>query len=141
MAKQVKLNISANQPLTIIGIVSVENDLKLSWAINQLLDIQLTQSNMLTIQQSKTGNKLEFPLFQFEDDKHLLKFSLLANRYKLNYFFDELKNIDFTLIIRGELDFENKAEILLRLKTSPEITSLLLIDSNSLRKKENLDFF
>lgn len=141
MAKQIKLNISADIPITIIGIVSVESDLKLSWAINHLLDIQLTQSKMLAIQQPKTGKSIEFPLFQFDDDYHLLKYSLLGNRYKSNYFFDELKNIDFMLIVRGELEFENKAEILLRLKTSPEITALLLIDPVSLRRKDKLDFF
>jgi hypothetical protein len=141
LAKQIKLNISADQPLTIIGIVSVENDLKLSWAINQLLGIQLTQAKMLTVQQSKTGKTIEFPLFQFDDDYHFLKYNLLSNRYKSNYFFNELKNIDFLLIIRGELDFEHKAEILLRLKTSVEITSMLIIDPNSVRKKDKLDFF
>jgi hypothetical protein len=141
LAKQIKLNISADIPITIIGIVSVESDLKLSWAINHLLDIQLTQSKMLAIQQPKTGKSIEFPLFQFDDDYHLLKYSLLGNRYKSNYFFDELKNIDFMLIVRGELEFENKAEILLRLKTSPEITALLLIDPVSLRRKDKLDFF
>jgi hypothetical protein len=141
LAKQIKLNISADIPITIIGIVSVESDLKLSWAIKHLLDIQLTQSKMLAIQQPKTGKSIEFPLFQFDDDYHLLKYSLLGNRYKSNYFFDELKNIDFMLIVRGELEFENKAEILLRLKTSPEITALLLIDPVSLRRKDKLDFF
>jgi hypothetical protein len=141
LGKQIKLNISADLPLTIIGIVSVESDLKLSWSINQLLDIQLTQAKMIAIQQSKTGKTLEFPLFQFDDETHLLKYNLLANRYKSNYFFEELKNIDYLLIIRGDLDFENKAEILLKLKTSTEITSLLIIDSNSLRKKEKLELF
>lgn len=141
MAKSIKLNSTTDIPLLILGIISTNNILKLSWVLNHLLNIRLSQSLNLNLNYTKTNNILEFSLFQFEDENLHLKFSLLENRVKSFFYFDELRNIDYLFFIRGEFDIHFRDSTLLTLKKSSEIISLLSIDSEMLRQKGKLEHF
>jgi hypothetical protein len=141
LAKSIKLNNSFEVPLLIFGIISTENILKLTWLINQLLNIRLSQTTGLMFNDSKSNHSHENSLFQFEDEKLHLKYSLLNNRIKANFYFNELKNIDHLLFIRGEVDSNFKESVLLALKNSADITSVLSINPKNLKLKGKLEQF
>ncbi len=125
----------------IFGIVSSESILKLSWEINNLLHISLSQSEKLVFSKPKTRNSFEYRLFQFDDEAQLLKYSLLENRAGSVYYFDEFQNIDYILFIRGEIDSNIKETVLQMPKKNHGIISVLLISQNIIKKKNRLDLF
>lgn len=141
MAKNIKLRSSFDCPLLILGIVSVENILKLSWAINQSLRISLSQSEKLILNKIKTGNVHEFSFFHFEDDLQQIKYSLIENRSAAVYYFEELRNIDYLFFIRGEINVNIKETVLQNFKKNTDITSVLIIDSKVIKRKEKLELF
>jgi hypothetical protein len=141
LAKRIKLKNSLEYPLVIFGIVSSENILKLTWGINQLLNIRLSQVTDTIFNETKTSYSHEFSLFQFEDENLHLKFSLLNNRIKANFYFSELRNIDHIFFIRGEIDIKFKESVLQALKKSSDITSVLAINPENLKLKGKIEHF
>jgi len=141
LAKSIKLDNPVDSPLIVFGIVSSENILKLSWVINQLLNIRLSQSAGLQFNETKTNHPVEFSLFQYEVENAHLKYSLIENRIKGTYCFNEFRNIDFLLFVRGETDIKLKDWILQTLRKSAEITSILLIGSEKFKLKKSIEHF
>jgi hypothetical protein len=141
LAKHLKLQYTDLQPVQIIGIVSSANHLKLSWAINQSFEIQLSEKENITITNSKTGQTFEHSLFQFENESNLLKYSLVQNKISGITFFDDLKNIDYLFVIKGELGDYEKDFIFQTLRKTPDIATFISINIDSLKKKERLELF
>jgi hypothetical protein len=139
--KPVKLKIQPDFSLTVLGIISAENDLKLTWLINRLLNICLSKSVILNKQVIKTNQTQEFSLFQFEDEIQVLRYSLLKNKVKQLSYFEEFKNIDYILIIRGEMNESQKNNIYQKIKSSNEISSLIAIDTFLFKNQEKLEIF
>ena len=141
MAKQVKLQYTDNHKVILFGLVTIENDLKLSWFLNQTFRIQLSRSENAVIT-AKTGQDIEYSLYRYENESIHLRYSLLANKSCRNSFFEELKNIDFLFILKGEgLDTEFEKQIQSKLRQIPNITATILISTNTLKRKERLESF
>jgi len=139
--KPVKLKIKSDLSLSILGIISTETDLKLTWTINKILNIRLSKSESIKKQEFKTNQTREFSLFQFDDESHLIKYSLLKNKEKHSSCFEEFKNVDYIIFIRGELNKSYKEQIYLKLKNSSEFSSLILIEPYLFKNKEKLELF
>lgn len=141
MAKQVKLQYTDNQKVILLGLVTIESDLKLSWVLNQTFGIQLSRSENAVIT-AKTGLDIEFSLYRYENENIHLRYSLLANKSGRSSFFEELKNIDFLFILKGEgLDNEFEKQIQSKLRQIPNITATILISTTTLKRKERLESF
>jgi hypothetical protein len=141
LAKSIKLNSSIDVPLLILGIVTPENILKLTWGINHLLNIRLSQSTGLKIRNVKTSQIHEFSLFQFEDENKHLKYSLLENRTKAGFYFNELRNIDHLFFIRGEIDNKFIESVIQVLKNSDEISAVMNINPGNPKLKGKMEHF
>lgn len=141
MAKNIKLKVKTEYQLTILGIVSAESILKLSWAINHSLHIQLSQSNNLVQAKKNTNQIIEFSFYQFEDEILMIKYSLVKNRMGTFCYFDELRNVDYIFFIHGETDSKFRESVLQLLKQTPEINSMLAIDSSKLKLKDKIELF
>ena len=141
MAKQVKLQYTDNQKIILFGLVTIESDLKLSWVLNQTFGIQLSRSENAVIV-GKTGQNIEFSLYRCENENNHLRYSLLANKSDRSSYFDELKNIDFLFILKGEgLDHELEKQIQIILRQIQNITATILISPTTLKRKERLESF
>ena len=141
MAKQVKLQYTDNQKIILFGLVTIESDLKLSWVLNQTFGIQLSRSENAVLT-SKTGQDVEFSLYRYENENIHLRYSLLANKSDRASFFDELKNIDYLFILKGDgLENEFEKQIQTKLRQIPNITATILISQATLKRKERLESF
>ena len=139
MAKHLKLQYSENLAVYIIGIVSSANHLKLSWALNQALNIQLSVKDKVALTNSKTGNNTEHTLFQYENESCSLKYSLISNKVGSIYFIDELKNIDYLFIIKGEPNSSEKEQMNQTLRNISEIATFINIQQGTIKKRERLE--
>jgi hypothetical protein len=102
--KTVKLKIGDQPHYTIMGISSHENDYRLVWALNEQLKMQFIRTGNLTVHDPKIKADLEFSRYIFTDEERYLKYELLANRCDNGFLFPEIKNVDYLLLITGELN-------------------------------------
>ena len=139
MAKSRNILVKNELPILIIGIVSSESDLKLSWGINKLLSIRIARTDNITLVVS--GQNSEFPLYQYSSESENVTYSLLQNRYAHNFYFDELKNVDYLFIIRGEEPDSNSTNLIQKLRSMNGINSVLIVPYSTIKKKDKLDIF
>ena len=139
MAKSRNILVKNELPILIIGIVSSESDLKLSWGINKLLSIRIARTDNITLVVS--GQNSEFPLYQYSSESENVTYSLLQNRFAHNFYFDELKNVDYVFIIRGEEPDSNSADLIQKLRSMNGINSVLIVPYSTIKKKDKLDIF
>lgn len=135
--KKVKLHTHNNKPTIIFGIISAENELKVTWSINNTLSIQLVKKENLSIN-TKAGI-IHYSCFKYENELSEISYELVNNKNSTSRFLEELKNVDYLLIIRGEIQENIKLQHHKDLKTSEFLTSVIEIPIESIRKKDILD--
>ena len=119
MVKRVKLDIKP-EAFSIVGISSHENDYRLSWSINEQMNLSFAQNNSL-----ETGEGKEFSCFVHEDDDQTVM--LVSNRCENGFLLEKYKNFDFFLKFYPELDESKTSEWLRNLKKVPLISAVLSI--------------
>jgi hypothetical protein len=101
--KTVKLRIESQPHYNIVGISSHENDYRLVWSMNEQLKMQFIRTTNLTVYDPKVEADLEFSRYIFNDEERYLKYEMLSNRCDNGFLFPEIKNVDYLLLITGEL--------------------------------------
>ena len=86
----------------VICIASHQNHYRLSWAINQALNIQLQQSDDLLIKNNKANIEQNFSKYSFQDKTLSVTYHLIANKGEQGYLLKDMPNIDFYLKIEGD---------------------------------------
>lgn len=136
MTKKFKLDYNPEYDFLLLGIVSWERDYRLSWEINEIMHLDLERVDDHIVKHRKSGNELHFSCFIYNDDNTYLNYRLLSNRSDKGSLIEDLKNIDYLLVISGEysdhigLDLREK---LLKLET---VQSCFVIDPEKIRNSE-----
>jgi hypothetical protein len=131
--KVVKLQISENNSITLIGISSHENDYRLVWAMNNAFSFQFSRIENLVIFNQKLNNDLEFSRFIFTDEDKYLTYHLISNRCPDGFLFPEIKNLDYLLQITGEVDSKQLAVMLKELKKVDIVSATFMINLKQLK--------
>ena len=98
-----KLSVDIHSEFHVWGISSHENDYRLSWAINTNLNLNLSKSSNLEIVNTKTQEIQEFNVFMYNDEDSQCRYDLVSNRCHDGFLLPEYKNVDYFLIINGEI--------------------------------------
>ena len=122
----------------LIGISSHENDYRLSWAINNKLNIELNKTSDLEILNRKFSERQNFSLYSYEDEDTFIKYNLVSNTCDNGFLIEEMKNIDFFLQIFGEVPDSFVENLNHGLKSIDVITASFIIDPNDLKSKSKL---
>ena len=133
-----KLSIKEVFDFKLIGISSHENDYRVSWAINQYLNFNLTKTDNHIAFNEKKGEKQEFSLFIFEDEDNFLKYILVSNRCDDGFLLQELKNIDFFLQVHGDYSIKEFEGLVDKLRGIDIILTTIIIDPNKLKSRKSL---
>jgi hypothetical protein len=137
LSKQVKYKIQQEVPINIFGIITSESDLKVSWAINKALKLKLSRTDNIMPFENTLNLSTGFANFSFDfDQKH---YSLIANKANNTYLFEEFKNLDFLLIIKGELDSNENLQILLNIRNFKEFSSCIELNANLVKRQGKFD--
>jgi len=81
----------------LVGISSHENDYRVSWAINNNLDMTLKRSGSLEVYNPRISQNQEFSVYQYTDQDTLLHYYLISNRCDNGFLLEEMSNIDYIL--------------------------------------------
>lgn len=157
------LNIEYDYDFVLIGISSHEKDYRLCWALNNVLELELTKAESLEIKAKKQNNPSFFSLFQYENTDEFREYFILANTSENRQLADkehtlfntstqetvttdsgilipEHRQIDYFLIIRGEMDDDTIDQLVSRLKAIDLVLTAVRIDVSNLKSKQNLLF-
>lgn len=138
MSKAIKLNIKPTFDFLLIGIVSSEPIYKLSFLINDMLQIQLKESDQIKNYHQKRNVYQAFELFTYINSETEERIDLIHNKGAQGFLIEEQKQVDFWLKIEnGSLE---STKIIAALKTLKNISLVLEIKPDSLKSKNNFLF-
>ena len=138
--KTKKLKYKPEFEFELIGISTIEDDYKISWVINKCLDIKLQRDDNLEIKNEKKSTVQSFNVFKGFFPGTGDKIKLVANKSSEGFLIEELKNIDFFLVIYSDKEKSPVKIIIKELKSNSAVNIALIIDLNKVKSKEKLLF-
>ncbi len=133
-----KLEYKENFDFLLFGLSSHENDYRLVWKINQDFSLKLERGENHKLISKKTGQEIEFALYSYDDEDTFYLYYLIANRSDQGILLEELKNIDYLILIQGECTEAFANSFRNRLKKVENVQGVFKIDPASLKNRENL---
>jgi hypothetical protein len=124
----------------LFGLSSHENDYRLVWKINQDFSFNFERGKSHKIISKKNGEELEFPLYSYDDEDTFYLYYFIANKSEHGVLLEELKNIDYLILVQGEFTDAFSNGFHNRLKKVETIQGVFKIDPSSLKNRENLVF-
>ena len=122
----------------LFGISSHENDYRLSWAINENLGFRFAKTENYISYNQRLNATQEFSAYCFTEDERANTYRLISNRCENGFLLDELKNIDFLLLIDPTDSAFQAIELMSRIKTIPFVSAIFAIEMNSLKNRKRL---
>ena len=133
-----KLSLEPGQSLALLGISSHENDYRLSWSMNENLGYKLVKTDNYRSFHPRLNVYQDFSAYRYIEDEYSTSFRLIANRCENGFLLDELKNIDYLLLIEPNDPSFNVNELMAQVRLVPFISAVFAIDLNSLKNKKRL---
>jgi len=129
--KKYKLNIAGNVPLSLFGILTDESDIKLSWLINQSLQIKLSRDEDLNWLSRELPNPLAFPAYSDPSCRYGTV-RLLKNRTLDGLWIKGYKQVDYLFMVMSAIDHKNHQELIEKLQATDNIRGVYSLDPGPL---------
>ena len=137
--KQLKLNVQPEEKKIVIGISCHENDYRISWALNDKIQLCLKRSDNHRLIETKSGLEQEFALYSYFSDEPVLYY-LVSNISEKGFLIDEYKNIDFLFVIVGEISQSKLNTLLQQIKEIEIVSTAFLLSLKKNTSKNRLHF-
>ena len=138
MIKKIKLDYIPDFNFLLLAIVSYEKDYKLVWDINNSLNFDFEKESDYRVFNRKSKVETEFPSFVYRNTSQYIDYRLLVNKTNEGILLEELKNIDFLMVIKGDY-FEGYDKIIqMKLQKLDTVQSTFIIDIKTIKDKEHL---
>lgn len=157
------LKIEYDYDFVLIGISSHEKDYRLCWALNNVLELELTKTESLEIKSKKEETPSFFSLFKYENEAEFKEYFVLSNLSENKHsvlkedtlfnksskesssaekdiLIPEHRQMNYFFIIRGEITDSEAEKFIKRIKSIDMILTAVQIQPNELRSKANLIF-
>ena len=122
----------------LIGIVSSENDYRLSWTLNNTYGLQLSKRQNLEVFHKRLDDKQEFSQFQYYDENGLILYRLISNRSETGYLMEEMTNVDYIFQISGDLESGLTDQLVRKLNALDDIALAFKIDPAGVKSAHKL---
>ena len=136
MKKTLDFDYEDHLDFDLMGMVCAYKDFRLCFEINKILGIELCKAEDLEMKKEKRGSASLFSLYNFGNADHE-QFIVIANKGSNGYFINELKHIDYFLLIRDLAPFNSLDTIIERIKQISIITSITLLEASDYKSSEN----
>ena len=134
----VKLNIDHSEDFFLWGVLSSYGGHKLCWEMNKALDLTLTRQDDIVLVRRPEAEDAFFNYYSFADEENFLMTELIRNKCNGEFYMRELRNFDFLLMVKGEIDFFEAESFTARLKKLDSIRSVMAIDLDKIKNHEHL---
>lgn len=119
------------------GIVSPENDYKFVWTLINVLKMDFNRFD--DIECPRISENVSFSIFGNQDNCDNSYIMILANKNENNYFIEELKNIDYLLMLQKDALLD-VTDITAKIRKIENVVGVYKIDVNTLKNKDRLFF-
>ncbi len=133
-----KLKYLPEYDFVVIGITSDERDYKLIWEINNALGWNLERQDNYRWYNKSTETEFEFSLFTFTDPDSYIHYKLISNKHDGFTLLEELKNIDYLLLIYDEPGMKQFAALSDKIRKINVVRAIFHIDISRYKSKERL---
>ncbi len=131
-AKKFKLDVSDKMPIGLIGILSDENDLKLSWLLNKNLQVNLSRDEDLNWLSRELPNPLAFPVYSDPVSK-FGPLRLLKNRTLEGLWIKGFKQVDYLFLLMKKTSREEYEGLLDKIQKISGIRGVYILDPSPLQ--------
>jgi len=130
-----RLTVEYDFDFCLIGIVCSEKDFRLCWMLNNQLGLKLAKT------EEHTSGAGIHSLFSFADEAVMREYHLVANKTDTGkLLLEEHQHTDYFMIVKGEIDNEEKKYFAEHIKKLNSVSTSYLIDVEALKSKQNLIF-
>jgi hypothetical protein len=138
--KTKKLKYTPDYSFKLIGISSSEEDYKLSWWLAKTLNAEFGKSPDLQFVDARFSEFQVFSVFENLDKDNNLDIRLVSNKGNMGYLIEELKNIDFFILVFEDEDSDTASELTKNLKSSVNVSAVFNLKPENLKSKDKLLF-
>ncbi|HOZ30878.1 MAG TPA: IPExxxVDY family protein [Bacteroidales bacterium] len=138
--KTKKLKYTPEFNFALVGISSSDDDYKLSWHLSEVLLKEFVRCDDLEIRDSRFSEFLFFSIYEIVDHIENENIRIVSNKAKGGFLIDELKNIDYFILI---YDYENLGfidDLINKLKAINSISAVFRLNPGNLKSREKLLF-
>lgn len=132
------LEIEEDFEFYMLGICSHIKDYRLSWELNQKLEINLKKSPDLEI--LSQGESKLYSFSADEDERKANDYYLIRNKSPQGFLIPEEKKCDYFLVVKGFTDEQEKKAIFTSVNQCKNVLTSYAISAAELRSKNNLIF-
>lgn len=138
--KTKKLKYTPDFNFTLIGISSTDDGYKLSWHLSEITNTGFTKLDDLEIIDPRFSEYQLFSIYGTINNDVNKGIKLVSNKANAGFLIEELKNIDYFIIIN---DFENSdltEDLIKKLKSISSISAVFKLIPENLKSREKLLF-
>lgn len=133
-----KLNTTTSEDFVLWGLLTGFAGHRICWQLNKHLPLHFTRAEDICLEREAKAPDAYFSYYRFDDEENGILFELIGNKANGEFYMRELKNFDFLLMIKGELDFFEVADFAKTLKQLPAIQSAMPINLTKLKQLSHL---
>jgi hypothetical protein len=124
----------------LLGIASTDDDYKFSWNCGQLMDLEFVKTKDLEIIDARYPEFQIFSVYESFDFSGNCKCKIVSNKGKAGFLIEELKNIDFFVMVFENEKFSSIEELSASLKSISNVSAVFKLTPENLKSKEKLLF-
>lgn len=139
--KVVKFKLKPDFDFVIYAIASTMNDYHISWALNQILNIDLRRADNFEIKDSKNATTKSYALYTFTDEESETYYSLITNKSENGVLLKDFSGFDYFLKVESAESEIEVDEILLKIKSIDDVLMANRITHELLPEKKQSIIF
>ncbi|HNV97938.1 MAG TPA: IPExxxVDY family protein [Chitinophagales bacterium] len=137
MAKR-KLKIDPDFNFLLIGVATPLQDYRLAWNINKTLHKGLMRVEDVVVVDAESQRQTSFSRYDYFEELTKSHFHLLRNRQGTFLLLNEVKEMDYLLVVKGEYYMGRSVGMLKKLRQIESVQAVVSIPLASIRSKHNL---
>ena len=138
MKKKIKLEYKEEYDFFLLGVASFDKDYRFIWNINHGLEMNFSRIEDHRTKHPKTGKEQLFSSYQYEDPERLVNYVILSNKSETGFLMDSLKNIDFLILIKGDVTQKDASTFKTKIQNIENVLAAFILEAEKLKNPERL---
>ena len=136
--KKIILDSDLEYDFYLLGLSSYEKDYRIVWEINKERNFHFHKIDDHIVYHRKSGIDQHFSAFLYDDEQRGIQYKIIRNHSETGPLLEEHKNIDYVLIIRGEIDEEEIRQHKSALATLSAVQAVFIFELSKIKNKDRL---
>ena len=136
MKKTLDFDYGEHLDFALIGIVCAHKDFRLCFEMDKTLEIKLCKEDDFELKKDRRGSASNFSQYHYNNGDNE-QYIVLGNKGSNGYFINELRHVDYFLLIKNISPFHTMENIIEQLKKISIITRVEIIEATHYKSSEN----